>query len=118
MRKLARGKEPEKNNIVDLLKINNVDLLVSTSISAIANMVADANISATTRLAAARTVLELAGVLGPRRDAGGSRPSDSMSDSDLRRAIETHQSALADRAKPVSAPQGDDASYNVLKDID
>jgi hypothetical protein len=116
-KKIARG-DNEKIKSVDLLKNNNLDLLVSESVQTVDQLIKNENVAANTRLAAARTVLELAGLLGPgRRDNAGARAPDTLSDAELRRAIDTHQSALADRAKPVSVPDTELEAYNLLNDI-
>jgi hypothetical protein len=116
-KKIARG-DNEKIKSVDLLKNNNLDLLVLESVQTVDRLVKNENVAANTRLAAARTVLELAGLIGPgRQNASANKAPDTLSDAELRRAIDAHTAALSDRAKPVSAPNVEVEAYNLLNDI-
>lgn len=93
------------------------DRLVKKSIATLGDHIASETIPAATRLAAARTVLELAGMLGPGRKIAAERDAADLSDDELRASIERRQAVLASRAKPVSAPNQDDDMGNLLKEL-
>jgi hypothetical protein len=92
--------------------------LVDKSVGYLNTVLQDEKVPAATRLAAARTVLELAGMLGSGRKASGDREPHEMSDDELRQSIARRQAALASRAKPVDkVPKSDHETAKLWKEL-
>ena len=105
------GMRPAHNSI----PTNSVEI----AISRIANMVEDEKISSPTRLAAARTILEIAGLIGAGRDKSRQdKAPEEMSTADLQRMIAAIQGELADRAKPVDVPDNSLSTSQLLDSIE
>lgn len=107
-------RERSKINTFDLL---NFDHLVKKSVGTLCAQLETNETPAATKLAAARTVLELAGMLGPGRRVASDRDAADLSDDELRASIERRQAVLAARAKPVNAPNPDDDEPNILTEL-